>query len=582
MKKFFKEYWILFVIVLLGAFVRMYNVNWDHGHRLHPDERFLAMVMNDMTLPESFQDYLKPNTSTFNPVNVGHEFFVYGAFPTTANKLIAILLGNDDYGNLALQGRVFSAAMDAGVIVLLYFNALELVVSTWSARTKKFFAVLASFSYAAFVLPIQLSHFFATDTFAQFFAFAALLGVLCYRSTAKLLPLLTAAIMLPLAIASKVSVLYFTPVIIAIFIDAVIAIYRQTTKKLQRDYVISLFVQIPILLLLAYCVIRVASPHYFQGPTFFSIQPSEKFLDNIEQLQSWSGPDVWFPPSFQWRYTVPILHPILNIGLTNIGLGFSLIFLYGFLRLIHTGVKKFSYIRKEARPELYLFIWSIGFFLYQSTQFIKANRYFYLLFPLLALVVSYAFIALKEQLQTTFSNIHTKYLLSFVVILCLIWPAMFMNIYVQDHSRQTASEWIYNNVPKNSLLITEHWDDGIPLPIPGYSTLDYQGRQAEVFLYDDPQKWQKLNQLLDEADYYVITSKRAWKHIQVLRDDFPQQAKFYDELFAGTGDFRKISEFTVYPSLAYLGIPLEFNDDWTDETFTVYDHPKVMIFEKVK
>jgi len=28
-----------------------------------------------------------------------------------------------------------------------------------------------------------------------------------------------------------------------------------------------------------------------------------------------------------------------------------------------------------------------------------------------------------------------------------------------------------------------------------------------------------------------------------------------------------------------LGIPVDFPDQWSDEAFTVYDHPKVMIYQ---
>jgi len=45
-------------------------------------------------------------------------------------------------------------------------------------------------------------------------------------------------------------------------------------------------------------------------------------------------------------------------------------------------------------------------------------------------------------------------------------------------------------------------------------------------------------------------------------------------------NYKKVAQFTSYPSLSYLGIPVSFPDDWSEEAFTVYDHPKVMIFKK--
>jgi len=47
-------------------------------------------------------------------------------------------------------------------------------------------------------------------------------------------------------------------------------------------------------------------------------------------------------------------------------------------------------------------------------------------------------------------------------------------------------------------------------------------------------------------------------------------------------DYRLVAEFTSDPSLSYLGVPLSIPDQWSDEGFTVYDHPHVMILQRVK
>jgi hypothetical protein len=59
-------------------------------------------------------------------------------------------------------------------------------------------------------------------------------------------------------------------------------------------------------------------------------------------------------------------------------------------------------------------------------------------------------------------------------------------------------------------------------------------------------------------------------------------AQFYEDLFAGKTEYKQIAKITSYPSLRYLGIPVEFPDGWLEETFTVYDHPEVYIFENTK
>jgi hypothetical protein len=46
--------------------------------------------------------------------------------------------------------------------------------------------------------------------------------------------------------------------------------------------------------------------------------------------------------------------------------------------------------------------------------------------------------------------------------------------------------------------------------------------------------------------------------------------------------YKKIKEFSSYPTLHFMGLRYEIDDSWADESFTVYDHPKVMIFKKIQ
>ncbi len=52
MSRFMIPFWLI-VIVLIGGGLRFTGVDWDDGHHLHPDERFLTIVVNDIKWPES-------------------------------------------------------------------------------------------------------------------------------------------------------------------------------------------------------------------------------------------------------------------------------------------------------------------------------------------------------------------------------------------------------------------------------------------------------------------------------------------------------------------------------------------------
>ena len=55
---------------------------------------------------------------------------------------------------------------------------------------------------------------------------------------------------------------------------------------------------------------------------------------------------------------------------------------------------------------------------------------------------------------------------------------------------------------------------------------------------------------------------------------------FYADLFANKLEFKKVAEFYSYPTLNLGFFKYEFNDDWADEGFTVFDHPKATIFKR--
>ena len=174
---------LLILIFCLAAFFRLQNVNWDSNAHLHPDERFLTMVGNAMKLPQTFGDYLEPKTSTFNPTNIGYPFFVYGTFPIIVNKLIAIVAGTDNYETFVLQGRVLAALADLTILIFL-FKSVELLEK--KAKFEKNVKYWAIFLYSIAVLPIQLSHFFATDSFLNMFMFGSFYFALRYDSKEQL------------------------------------------------------------------------------------------------------------------------------------------------------------------------------------------------------------------------------------------------------------------------------------------------------------------------------------------------------------------------------------------------------------
>ncbi len=194
-----------------------------------------------------------------------------------------------------------------------------------------------------------------------------------------------------------------------------------------------------------------------------------------------------------------------------------------------------------------------------------------MLYPFFAMFAGIGFYTLTKSLRKGFVALA-------LVILC-IWPLMFISIYTKTNSRVAATEWIYNNLPADSVILTEQWDDALPLRI-DHPNKTFTITEMTVFDPDTTEKWMKIDSLLQTGDYLILSSNRGWGSIPTAPERYPQMSKFYEDLFNNKLQYKMMKTFTSYPSLEYLGIPLTIQDDIAEEAFTVFDHPKVIIFQK--
>src|SRR5512136_2638866 len=154
---------LLIGVLLVGAYFRLSGSDWGDAQNQHPDELFLTSVTYDIRPVHSLAEYFNTETSTLNPHNTGHGFFVYGTLPVFIVRGLADL--THQLGNLQQFGRYMSALVDLAAVALLYF----LVKRLYGAPV----GILAALFSALAVEQIQQSHFYTTDNFATFFMLLA-------------------------------------------------------------------------------------------------------------------------------------------------------------------------------------------------------------------------------------------------------------------------------------------------------------------------------------------------------------------------------------------------------------------------
>ena len=143
------------------------------------------------------------------------------------------------------------------------------------------------------------------------------------------------------------------------------------------------------------------------------------------------------------------------------------------------------------------------------------------------------------------------------------------------------------------------WDDGLPLRMDGYDPyggIYVGGLNFEMYWDDNEEKLQRFTSTLAQADYILITSSRQWGTTTRVPERYPLTSEYYRQLmgcpversiewcytiaepgdFAGNLGFALVDVFQSKPSLGAFSI----NDQFSEEAFTVYDHPKVFVFRK--
>jgi hypothetical protein len=155
----------------------------------------------------------------------------------------------------------------------------------------------------------------------------------------------------------------------------------------------------------------------------------------------------------------------------------------------------------------------------------------------------------------------------------------FIQLYSMEHPYKVASEWIFANVPRGSRISSPHWDDKVPVGIPGKDTAIYQmnGRDFELPVYerDTPQMIETIVRRVAASDYLTFATPRAADSIPRIPDEYPNTAALLRLLWGEKLGFSLAHATKNRPS--FLGFT--FNDDLADESFSVYDHPKVVIFK---
>jgi len=523
---------LLVIVLLAGAYFRFVGLDWGEYQFLHPDERFLIWVGSDISPvkcqdpayslydcpPEqktwlSLSDYFDTPTSTLNPNNRGHGFYVYGTLPMFITRLaVEWVYGHSGFNEMTNVGRALSALADLLTVLLVYLIARYL----YDRRV----GLLAAAFSAATVLMIQQSHFFTMDTFVNLFIYlaiyfavriagldweavqvkvlesgpdpgigelspaaadgAAVLSSPARTGRSQFWELLAAFIRQPLfllsigfgialgcAVASKLSA---APV--AFMLPAAFALQWLKLPPGRRQARLGEVIGYLVLAaLVSLLVFRLFQPYAFSGPGFFGLKPNEQWVNNIREQRNQASGDVDFPPAMQWARR-PVWFSGQNLVLWGLGLPLSMLAWAGFLwagwRMLADKVPG----RPELHRHLLLWGWTGFYFIWQSLASNPTMRYQLPIYPTLAIFAAWAVFALYDRGKDKEAG-RAGWQRALAVVIALVvllgtysWAYAFSSIYTRPITRVEASRWIYQNIPGPVNLRIESGQGVYNQPVP--------------------------------------------------------------------------------------------------------------------
>jgi 4-amino-4-deoxy-L-arabinose transferase-like glycosyltransferase len=519
-----KKTWLIIVLLMvMGGLLRLFNLNWDQGHYLHPDERLYVNASN-ISFPKTFAEYFSIN-SPLNP-----KMFYYGSFPLYIYKIVNVAIL--PFINFTIVSRMISSLFSILTIPLIFMISKQLF-------TKKV-SIFATFVFTFAAGLIQHAHFNTTESILTF--------------------LLTLIILLSIYAAKKVSYGLVFGLGILVGISYATKIVGLTFAIIPlTSFIILYFKKIEIkkiIILVLIFAISIGVAGFIFAP--YQIIDYKQFSSEQTYMQGVTYGNDKPPFVIIYENTIPYVYQITKILPFTFGfisLPLSLFGLYFITRM---------FLKEKSNRYLYVFIllYPILYFLWSGAWYTKFSRYYILLIPFLSIWAAYAL--------SKFNYFFIKVLLLLIAINGLF----FVRIYLQPNTRIQASEWIYANIPNQSKIAGEHWDDNLPLPLDHTPYKYFTMSQLTVYDQDSPDKISKLSEDLSENDYFIISSRRVYYSILENRIKYPLTSNFYKLLFDGKLGYKLEKTFTNYP--------LYFNDDFADETFQSYDHPPVLIFQNIK
>jgi hypothetical protein len=570
--------WITLLIILaLAAFFRIYGLEWDAGMDVnpHPDERHLCMTVARLAMPplRYWGLFFEPDTGPLNPRRLNpqgeHYDLAYGALPVYLYKITALALAAltgapwDSYQGCFMAGRSVTVFVSLATLLLVYLFGRR----AYGERV----ALLAALLLGLAVIHIHNAHFLTVDTMLTFFCALTLWASLRLAMNGGFGDAALAGVALGWGAASKASgaLALFAPLL------AVLICLLQD-RRLSRA-------ALRLLLIAGGGVFAFAL-----GEPYALLAPLP-YLEAINRQARMVGGAVDWPYTRQYVNTTPYLYQLKQLFLWELGPALGVASFLG----VGAGLASALYkIRRLATDEAaqgtaLLLAFFLPYFALVGSYEVKFLRYMLPLAPIFCLLAAWLLGQVTNWITRRVPYVGSLaaglLLVSFLLPL-LGWAMAVSRIYDDPHPWFSASRWIYEHTEPGSQFTTEVWGDDLPVDLSaeGLTRESYNYPPSlRMDIYGDmapEDKLRHLSAILRRADYIALPTPRIYRSVRRLPWRYPLEIRYYQLLFSGRLGFSLVYIVDVRPGLfGYM-----ISDAAADQSFYDYDHPKVLIYRKVR
>jgi len=533
----------------------------EHGISSHPDERHIIMVTERLSLRD------------MNPHSFAYGSLLFYLLKGTSSLLSIWTPRVTGYENLFIVGRCINALFAGLTVLVTYALGLQLFA-------RREIALLGAFLLGTNTFFLQLSHFYVSDVPLTLFCLIAIFWSVKIAQRGYIRDYLLFGFFGGVALAFKVAALsLFIPLSCA---QLALWVGLARSNGLTIAYFLRCLALLFAATLLFFITLFICAP--------FSILDWPAFTKDLnEQLTMVSGKRI--PPyTRQYQFTPPFIYHIMQMGTSN-ALGWPMLLCAAAGIILALGGK--MSLKDRLCRFLPVLPWLVLVFLSIAGKQVKFPRYLLPLYPLLILFGASFIIRLREALQKQTSTLRSSTVLDsstvlawlpvVLIVLSTIFPTLgLLGIYSHEHTYKIASRWVYDHIPQGATIVGVHWDDKVPVDLPNHSSHQYQmwDHDQELPLYeeDNDAKMNLVYQRFAKADYIIFPTDRLPGSILHAESIFPLTSNFIRLLYTEKLGFKLVQTIKLTPTCAGLRFP----DSVNDESFTVYDHPRVSIFKRTE